>query len=131
VTLNRKRLTIVALVLATLGLIEIGLEYPSADPHGIRYKLWKMGFHTMDTDTATGAMIGDQNREVIIIGKTKKQLRKRFGYLVPAQNASPYLRSCYLSSEWKAKDVAFIRTSPWMVVFDSDRAKDLVLIKGC
>ncbi len=76
-------------------------------------------------------MIGDPDRDKLVIGKTPDQLRDRFGYLTELAQASPYLRNCYLSSGWSGKTVMFIRKSPWMVVFDNGHASELVLIKGC
>ena len=85
----------------------------------------------MNPDIATETMIGDAGRDKLVIGKTKEQLRNRFGYLLTPANASQYLRTCYQNSSWKDRDVLFIRQSPWMIVFDGNKATDLVLIKGC
>jgi hypothetical protein len=108
------------------------LTYPSeSDPKNIRYVCWKAGFHAMDPDIALGTMIGDADRERIVIGRTKEELRSKFGYLLPPAGAPPYLRGCYNDSSWRGKDVLFIRSSPWMVVFAENKATDLILIKGC
>jgi len=85
----------------------------------------------MDLDTASHTMIGDANREMLVLGKTKVELRGKFGYLSTLSEASPYLRGCYENSDWKGTDVLFIRKSPWMIVFSGDKATNLVLIKGC
>jgi hypothetical protein len=108
--------------------------YPeTSDPKNIRYVLWKWGIGQMDVDLATGTMIGDGHRDRLVIGKTKEQLRERFGFLRPPSEVSPYLRSCYESSGWSGmgKEALFLRGSPWFVLFDGDRATHLVLIKGC
>jgi len=76
-------------------------------------------------------MVGDRTREKLVIGKTKAQLRDKFGSILSPQDVSPYLRACYQNSSWKDKDVLFLGRSPWMVVFDGDQATNLVLIKGC
>ncbi len=108
------------------------LTYPSeSDPKNLKYLLWKTGLYRMNLDSVTGTMIGDPGREKLVVGKTKSQLQERFGYLLPPTDASPYLRGCYQDSSWKNRDVLFIRKSPWMVVFDSDRATELILVKGC
>jgi hypothetical protein len=104
---------------------------PATDPKGIRYVFWKIGICKMDLDLATGTMVGDASRDKIVVGKTKRQLRDRFGYLVGPADASTYLRGCYQNSPWKDRDVLFIRKSPWMVVFAGDMATNLVLVKGC
>jgi len=123
------------LVLSVLGFVTVFLLgwvllYPSPDPKNIRYVLWKAGFHTIDPDTAAGIMVGDVHPERIVLGKTSKELRSRFGYLTSLPEASSYLQGCYSSSNWTGKEVLFIRTSQWMIVFDADRATELVLCKG-
>jgi hypothetical protein len=60
------------------------LKYWSeSDPKNIKYVIWKTGLYRMNLDSVTGTMIGDPSREklILIIGKTKSELRKRFGYL--------------------------------------------------
>jgi hypothetical protein len=108
------------------------LTYPDdSDPKNIKYVCWKAGLYRMNPDTAAGTMIGDGNRDRLVVGKTKAQLLDRFGLLLAPADASQYLKGCYENSSWKNKEVRFIRQSPWMVVFDGDRATELVLIKGC
>jgi hypothetical protein len=107
------------------------LTYPSAsDPKNIEYVFWKAGLYRLNPDTAVETMIGDASRDKLVLGKTKIELRNKFGYLVKPGDASEYLRGCYENSSWKDKDVLFIRQSPWMIVFDGDRATSLVLVKG-
>ncbi len=121
---------LLALLFACLG--GWALMYPSSsDPKNIKYVLWKAGLYRVNLEVATTAMIGDTGRDKLVVGKTKAQLRDRFGPLVSAAETSPYLRSCYQNSSWKDRDVLFIGASPWMVVFDGDKATSLVLIKGC
>jgi hypothetical protein len=108
------------------------VTYPSGnDPKNIKYVLWKSGLYSMNLDQATGTMIGDGSRERLVVGKTKVQLREKFGYLLPPADVSQYMEGCYQTSPWKNRDALFIRNSPWMVIFDGDKATELVLIKGC
>jgi hypothetical protein len=107
------------------------LYSPSSDPKGIEFVLWKHGLYPMNLDRATGIMVGAPDGDKLVVGKTKAQLQEKFGYLLPLTEVSPYLRACYQSSYWNGRDVLFLRQSPWMVVFDGDKATDLVLIKGC
>ena len=131
-TKSLARSMILALTFSIAVAIGWSLTYPSeSDPKNIKYVLWKNGLYGMNLDSATGTMIGDSSREKLVVGKTRAQLRERFGYLSTPADASPYLKGCYLDSAWKDKDVLFIRKSPWMVVFDGDKATELVLIKGC
>jgi hypothetical protein len=107
------------------------LMYPSPDPKNVRYVLWKADLYRLNLDEATGTMAGDPNRDQLVVSKTKAQLRDKFGSLLPPADASPYLRGCYQSSGWKNRDVLFIGRSSWMVVFDGNKAANLVLMKGC
>jgi hypothetical protein len=126
------RIAALAVAFSIAVLIGWTLGYPSeSDPKNIKYILWKNGFCRMKLDTASGTMIGDPGREKLVIGKTKPKLREKFGYLSTLEDVSPYLRGCYQNSGWKGADVLFIRNSPWMVVFNGDKATELVLIKGC
>jgi hypothetical protein len=125
---------ILSMVLAVSAAFVAGwiLLYPSrVDPKNIKYICWKAGLCRMNLDTATETMIGDPDREKIVIGKTKEQLGKTFGCLLTPADASPYLRSCHENSSSKNRSVVFIRQSSWMILFDHDKAADLVLIKGC
>jgi hypothetical protein len=56
----------------------------------------------MDFDPATGTMVGDGNRNKLVVGKAKTELLNRFGFLLPPNEVSPYLRNSYKSSYWKA-----------------------------
>lgn len=127
-------LRVALIVLGLMSVFFIGwiLTYPqTSDPKNFEYVLWKSGLFPMNLDLATGTMIGDPRRSDLVLGKSESQLRKKFGYLTTLDQASPYLKACYENSGWKTQKVRFIRTSPWMVVFDGDKAVDLVLIKGC
>jgi hypothetical protein len=122
-------LTLTIFIAVVIGWV---VTYPSdSDPKNIKYVLWKNGLYAMNLDKATGTMIGDGSRERLVVGKTKVQLRDKFGYLLTPADVSQYLRGCYQTSAWKDRDALFIRNGPWMVIFDGDKATELVLIKGC
>jgi hypothetical protein len=126
------RIVFGVLLLIAVSLAAWIMLYPSAsDPKNPQYLLWKLGLWRMDLDTATGTMIGDGHHNKLVIGKSEIQLRNKFGYLLPPAEATDYLRSCYRTSPWRDKKVLFIRSSPWMIVFDGDVATNLVLVKGC
>src|SRR5271168_1948597 len=85
------------------------LMYPSSsDPKNIKYVLWKAGLYRVNLDVATTAMVGDPSRDKLVVGKTKTQLRDRFGSLFSPAEASPYLRGCYQNSSWKDSEVLLI-----------------------
>ncbi len=124
----------IVIVIFALVLICVGgwaLMYPSPDPKNIKYVLWKNGLYKMNLDAATGTMVGDPDRDKLVLRKTRSQLRDRFGLLLLPEQASPYLRGCYENSPWRSTDVVFLGKSSWMVVFDGDKAANLVLVKGC
>ena len=129
----RHRMLIPAIIVVVVLIFFGGwaLTYPSSrDPKNIKYVLWKAGLYKVSLDQATTAMIGDRHRDELVVGKTKAQLRDKFGSLLSPADASPYLRGCYQNSSWKDRDVLFIGRTSWMVVFDGDKATNLVLVKG-
>lgn len=77
-------------------------------------------------------MIGDSNREGLVIGKSRSQLEQKFGYLTPIEKASPYDQSVWrsLSIDTRNNEVVVLRDSTWLVVFSNGRAVQLVLVKG-
>lgn len=128
---NGSLTTVALIVVASAFFGGWALIYPSPDPRSLSYVSWKAGFHSMDLDLAAQTMIGDPSREKLVVGKTVSELQERFGTLREASEASEYLRNCYQNSPWKDNKVLFIRKTAWMVIFEGERATDLVLIKGC
>src|SRR5215467_7732007 len=116
------------LVFLIAAVVVWALAYPSeSDPKNIKYVLWKHALYPMNLDTAVGTMIGDIDREALVVGKSKTQLQKKFGYLKSPSDAHPYMRACYLESPWKDQDVFLIRDGPWLVLFLGETARDLRL----
>jgi hypothetical protein len=129
----KMRMLIFAIIVTVVVIFFGGwaLMYPSPDPKNVRYVLWKADLYKLNLDEVTGTMVGDRNRDKLVVGKTKSQLRDKFGPLLAPVDASPYLRGCYQNSPWKDRDVFFIGQSSWIVVFDGEKATNLVLVKGC
>lgn len=130
----RKRSMRIAIIVLAAAAAFIGgwiLMYPSpGDPKNIKYVLWKAGLYP-SYPVVTSAMVGDCGSDKLVVGKTKAQLQEKFGLLTSLADASPYLVWVYQTSSWKGRDVLFIvGDSSWMVVFDGDKAVDLVLCKG-
>jgi len=129
---SRMLISVIIVVVVVIFFSGWATTYPSSsDPKNIKYVLWKADLYKVSLDQATAAMVGDRNRDKLVVGQTKAQLRNKFGSLLSPTDASPYLRGCYQNSSWKDRDVLFIGQSSWMVVFDGDRATNLVLVKGC
>jgi len=85
----------------------------------------------MDLDKATSTMVGDIHPDRLVVGKTKEELVKKFGYVTTLDNASEYLKYCYFNSPYYGKQVLILRSSNWMVLMKNGRAADLILVKGC
>jgi hypothetical protein len=130
-----RRRMLISMVVVVVIVVFFGgwaLTYPSSgDPKNIKYILWKADIYKLNLEQATDAMVGDSKRDKLVVGKTKAQLRDKFGSLLSPRNTSPYLTECYQKSSWNNKEVLFIGQTSWMVVFDGDKATNLVLVKGC
>jgi hypothetical protein len=126
------RIALIALAFALVFLVGWSSMYPSpGDPKNMKYVLWKAGLYKMDPDDVLATMIGDPDRDKLVLGRTKEQLRNQFGPLLSPADASPYLQNCYQNSSWKDRDALFVRQSPWVIIFEGGKAAGLVLIKGC
>lgn len=131
---HMKRPALIASGIAVVLVMFFGgwvLMYPSPDPKNIKYVLWKADLYKLNVDEATGTMVGDRYPDKLVVGKTKSQLRKKFGSLLPAGDASTSLQDCYHNSAWNHQDVLFIGHSWWMVAFNEGNATNLVLLKPC
>ena len=117
-----------------LTMIVIGgwwVVYPGQDPKGFEYIGWRLGLPSLNPDLALGSMIGDVHRDGLVIGKTRDELVKKFGYVTEVNRHSAYWWYCYFNSPYYGKDVLILRRSNWMVVMKDGRAEELVLLKGC
>ena len=98
------------------------------DPKNLRYVLWKHGLASFDLDQACATMSHDAP-DTLVLGKSKAEIEQKFGYLTSPAMAGPYYAHAYYS-QWKGMDAAYIRHSPWLVVFHDGKATQLVLVKG-
>ena len=112
--------------------------YPAGyDPKNIDYVLWKHGLNeNMNLDNAIGAMTHDTWAVRLVEGKSKEELKTRFGFVRALKEARTYDQLCYTNGSvgergiTAGKEVVFLRDSDWMVVLDNGKAVDLVLCKG-
>ena len=113
--------------------------YPEGyDPSNIDYVLWKRGLNqNMNLDNAVAAMTHDVWAVRLVEGKSKEELKNRFGFIRALKEARPYDQLCYTNGASgergitaAGKEVVFLRDSDWMVILDNGRAVDLVLCKG-
>lgn len=126
------RITVVVLALVFFFVAGWAFLYPYPDRRNIKYVFWKAGLYRLNLVQAEGEMILDPHRDNIVIGKTKAQLERRFGRLTPLADATEYARFCCQHGA-DCKDAMFLDDgpAPWMIVFQGDKAAELVLIKGC
>jgi hypothetical protein len=108
-------------------------KYPGDDPKGLLYIGWRIGLPTLDPDRALGTMVGDTHKDALVIGKTKDELIRKFGYVTSLDDpSSQYVKFCYDHIDYyRGKQVLILRRSNWMVVMKDGRAVELVLVKGC
>lgn len=113
--------------------------YPAGyDPKNIDYVMWKHGWNqNMNLDNAIGAMTHDAWPVRLVEGKSKEELKNRFGFIRTLKEARPYDQLCSTKGSFgergiaaAGKEVVFLRDSDWMVILDNGKAVDLVLCKG-
>lgn len=127
-------------VFLTLGFFKTWMEmYPdNSDPKNIYYVLWKHGLNkNMDLDNAVGTMTHDTWAVRLVEGKSKEELKNRFGFIRTLKEARSYDQLCSTNGSVgergihaAGKEVVFLRDSDWMVILDNGKAVDLVLCKG-
>ena len=121
--------------IAVIGFLMIliagwAIVYPEPDYRSPRYVLWKAGIYPMDLDLVATTLVVDPRRDELVVGKSEQQLMKRFGYLTPVAAATKHLQGCYQISSWTNRKVMFIRRSMVGVVFQGNKATDVVIMKG-
>jgi len=98
--------------------------YPNGDdPKNIRYVLWAHGLKpSINLDDAVDAMAHDSHAHtrLLVLGLTKEQITRRFGYIRPA--CSSFVPS--------GSETFSLRHSIWVVTLKDGIAVDLRLCKG-
>jgi len=106
--------------------------YPGPyDAKSLRYQAWKLGIPFLTQDQGLETMVVDAHSDSLVIGKTERDLAKRFGYVTLMNQAPEYYRFCYSTSGRPMQPALMLRNSNWMVLMKDGRAEDLVLLKGC
>ena len=100
------------------------------DPKNLRYRGWRLGLCSINLD-ALQAMVIDNHRDDLVIGKTRDQMVSRFGFVASIDEASQYIKKCYANSSDRVTPVLFLRHSEWMVRMKDGKAAELVFVKGC
>lgn len=104
--------------------------YPDPhDPKGPRYVLWKWHCFPFDADVVYRSMVGDPDRDALVVGLTVAQIECRFGPLRTGANCTEYQRH-YVERDLSDCQFRWLGDSPWAVVLENGRATDLRLMKG-
>ena len=120
-------------IVVCLSLLIWSVLYPGpGDPTNLKYLLWKRGLYPLDPSIALETMIGDRDPNLLIVGKSKEELTRKFGFLTPIEQGPDYYRRAAAARALKAgeSNVFLLRRGPWFVVFSEGRASELVLVKG-
>lgn len=125
-------ITLLALFLCAI--VFVGTVFLWRDPTeatSVRYWAWKHGLVKMDLDEALNEMVNDPGRDGLVLGKTEPELRAKFGFTLPVEQASPYVQYCYKNSQYTKDQVFMLRRSNWMVLMRDDKAAQLLRVSGC
>lgn len=74
------------------------------DPKNAKYLLWKAQLYEMDPQAVGKTMLRDSQRDKLVVGKTKDQLKHQFGPLLPLDQVSKYYELGY-KNYYDGKDV--------------------------
>jgi len=131
--MTRGRL-IALLAVALCGIVFVVMMFLRPDPieaTSVRYWAWKHGLVKMDLDRALDEMVNDPGRDSIVLGKTEAELRAKFEFTLPVEQASPYVQYCYKNSQYTKSQVVMLRHSNWMVLMRDGKAAELLRVSGC
>src|SRR5471032_941822 len=107
----KRPLGILVLIVAVLGIWQ-AIYHDPYDPKNMHYVLWKHHLASMDLDRASAIVLYHDHQE-LIVGKTRQQLERRFGYLKSPAEVRPYLRD-YCWAARPGSDAMFLRNEDLM-----------------
>lgn len=120
-----------SIIVALLLVVTVGWEalYPDHyDPKNIHYVLWKWHLAPIDLDRAVSTMHHDRWSERMILGKSEGEVTRRFGYLLPPEDAPPCFRAASVGVAPPGDKALFLRKSDYLVVFHNGIAVNVVLL---
>lgn len=120
--------SIVAVTLIVVSALWVGFYPDKYDPKNPQYVLWKWHLARIDLDRAVSTMQHDRGSEQMILGKSEKELTRRFGYLLPPEAAAPCYRSDSEGIAPPGDKVFFLRKSDYLIVFHDGVAVRVVLL---
>jgi hypothetical protein len=125
-------ITLLAVSLCVIVLVPVlFLPRDPTEATSMRYWAWKHGLLHMDLDRALNEMVNDPGRDSLVLGKTEPELRAKFGFTLPVEQASPYVQYCYKNSQYTKDQVFMLRRSNWMVLMRDNKAAQLIRVSGC
>ena len=129
---KRLRIALLALGLCGMVLVFAFLVHPDSERvASVRYWAWKHNLAKMDLDRALDEMVTDPGRDSMVIGRTRRELDTEFGFIIPIEQASPYVQFCYRNSQYSTSQAVILRRSNWMVLMQNDKARKLIRVSGC
>jgi len=123
-----------ALVIAILAITFFLRRPDPIESTSLRYWAWRHGLVKMDSDRALEEMVYDPHRDDIVIGSTEPELIRKFGYVLPVEQASSYVQYCYNNYDndaHRVDKVFMLRRSNWMVLMKGGKAVELLRVSGC
>lgn len=125
-----ERIVLICVFEIGLGFVFWYAMYPdSYDPKSIAYIGWKAHLLPMEPRRALSIMTHGANSDRLVVGDTRQESTRRFGFVLTADQVSPYLRD-YCAATRPSADVFFLNSSDYMVVMSNNQAVELVLCKG-
>jgi hypothetical protein len=97
---------------------------------GPRYVLWKSGVLPFDASVVYPAMVGDRQRERLVVGLSVQELERKFGRLRTRSESTPEYQKYYSERFFLDKQILWLGESQWLVVLRDGRVEALHLMKG-
>jgi hypothetical protein len=129
--LTKRTIARSAVILALAVVALWAVTYPQdGDPKNIKYVLWKHHLNPwMNLRVAAETVIHDRDRDRLIVGSSKEELRKRFGDMTDPSKRSEYFQNCALYTGERA-DALYLRQTDLIVIFRDNHAIKEFLCKG-
>jgi len=95
----------------------MGLYPDKDDPKNIQYVFWKWHLANINLDRAVSVMHHDPGSERMILGKSEKELTKRFGYLLTPEAAPRCFKLASRGAVTSGDKALFLRKSDYLIFF--------------
>lgn len=101
--------------------------YQRTDDLSLRYNLWKLGLWPYP-DHGEAALVADRNRDDLVRGKTKDELKAIFPDL--HEGAVDDYQQNYEKWDIKGREHLWLGDGWWLIYLENGRGKCLALMKG-